>query len=488
MVMRFGRIGMVVIAAVVLAAQWPIAKGAGETGNAGPGETARAAKSAANGAANGAADMTVHEWGTFTTVAGEDGRAVEWLPLGGPVDLPCFVHSFNRLIKIGAPFGGPAPDYATARWTLKGTVRMETPVLYFYAPRPAIVDVSVLFRRGMFSEWYPNAVVNLPPQYRILSRPGLTEAESTGSMFWKDVQVLPNTPDENVFPSEQRPSHYYPARITDASPVEVNGEREKFLFYRGVAGFDSPIHATLADDGTVTLTNRSDVEIPQVMLFTRHGSQLGYRVHAGLLPYQEITLEGPAPDRSLDAVMQELEQTLVAQGLYVKEAQAMIATWRDSWFEDGTRLFYIVPPSTVDAVLPLSVMPEPKSIVRVFVGRAELIDAADIDVVTVALAKHDRRVLDRYGRLLGPIADRALAKTTSAAARADMNAQLDEMLKTYATRLGVCGAPPPGPMDTTALLRSFSLLSFQPIADQSNANQSTANRSSANQSSANRAP
>jgi hypothetical protein len=463
MVMRFVRIGSVAIAAMVLAVQWPIVTGARETATAASDATGAIAPNVDIFAA----DMTVHEWGTFTTVAGEDGRAVEWLPLGGPVDLPCFVHSFNRLLKVGIPRGplGPLPDYTTARTTLKGKVRMETPVIYFYATRPAIVDVAVLFRRGMFSEWYPDAAVSLPARFTTLSQPGLMNTETTGSMFWKDVHVMPSTqaPDtpgatdarneSDGFPNELRPSHYYAARMTDASPIQVRGEREKFLFYRGVAGFDSPIDATIAANGSVTLTNRSDAEIPQVMLFTRHGSQVGYRIHAGLHANQQVTLDRPGADRPLHAVTQELEQTLVAQGLYVKEAKAMIETWRDSWFEDGTRLFYIVPPSIVDDVLPLAVMPAPKSVVRVFVGRAELIDAADMDIVQLALTKRDRSVLERYGRLLGPIADRVLAKTGSPAARAEMSAQLDAMLKTYATRLGACGAPtPPALTDTTAAL------------------------------------
>ena len=38
----------------------------------------------------------VHEWGTFTSVAGENGQAVDWLPLSGPSDLPCFV---ERLVS-----------------------------------------------------------------------------------------------------------------------------------------------------------------------------------------------------------------------------------------------------------------------------------------------------------------------------------------------------------------------------------------------------
>jgi hypothetical protein len=336
-------------------------------------------------------------------------------------------------------------------------VRMETPVLYFYASRPAVVDVSVLFRSGVFTEWYPQAAVNIPSNFMNLTQPAPTEALSNGSVFWKDVSILPNSArDESAsFPREQRSSHYYAARMTDASPIVVKGEREKFLFYRGVAGFESPILATLAEDGTVAITNRSDAEVPQVMLFTRHGSQVGYRIHSRLGKNERVTLDRPAADRRLDAVTRELEQTLVAQGLYVKEAQAMIETWRDSWFEDGTRLFYIVPPSTVDLVLPLSVTPEPKSVVRVFVGRAELIDSADVGIVTTALAKRDQSVLDRYGRLLGPIADRAIAKTASAEARAEMSAQLDAMLKAHAARLGACGAPPPPSFDT-ALMRSLA--------------------------------
>ena len=30
----------------------------------------------------------------------------------------------------------------------------------------------------------------------------------------------------------------------------------------------------------------------------------------------------------------------------------MVETWRDSWFEEGARLIYIMPSRSVDAVLP----------------------------------------------------------------------------------------------------------------------------------------
>ena len=92
-------------------------------------------------------DLTAHEWGTFTAIAGKDGRAVEWLPLGLPryppsTDLPQFVEHINGVnFKLG----------------LRGTIRMETPVLYFYSPHDVTVSVRVAFSKGLITEWYPHA-------------------------------------------------------------------------------------------------------------------------------------------------------------------------------------------------------------------------------------------------------------------------------------------------------------------------------------------
>jgi hypothetical protein len=93
-------------------------------------------------------DLVVHEWGTFTSIAGPDGQAVQWRPLTGPSDLPCFVTLLNSN-SIKLPQGGvPA---------IKATVRMETPVLYFYSASEQTVRASVTFPEGLFSEWYPQA-------------------------------------------------------------------------------------------------------------------------------------------------------------------------------------------------------------------------------------------------------------------------------------------------------------------------------------------
>jgi hypothetical protein len=397
--------------------------------------------------------VTVHEWGTFTTVAGEDGQAVQWLPLGGPTDLPCFVHYFdNRQIKLG-PAQGTLLTYQTLRDGLRGTVRMETPVLYFYAERPATVDVTVKFQRGLFTEWYPAAGVGQLYAYQNLftEKP---DAEAT--IAWKDVHVLPGaSPQFRVEPS---PSHYYAARGTDAAPVQVKGSDEKFLFYRGVAGFAPPISAKLEKNGTITVSNRAGAgtEIPRIILFTKQGGRFGYRMHdalkaqtAGPAQAAQTVLDPPSPNGTFEALRQELERTLVAQGLYAKEAKAMVDTWRDSWFEDGTRVFYIVPRATIDAVLPLKIEPAPSAVVRVFVGRMDLIAPADVTAVKKALETRNRPTLERYGRLLGPIADRILASTPSPEQRAGITTQLDDVLKSYATRVGHCDVPSPSPSPAT---------------------------------------
>ena len=72
--------------------------------------------------------------------------------------------------------------------------------------------------------------------------------------------------------------------------------------------------------------------------------------------------------------MRDMARALVEQGLYEKEAQAMVSTWQDQWFaEDGTRVLYLLPGKWTERTLPLEISPQPDRVVRVMVGRAELI-------------------------------------------------------------------------------------------------------------------
>src|SRR3712207_6599477 len=40
--------------------------------------------------------LVVHEWGTFTSIAGKNGVAIDWRPLNGASDLPKFVYTIER--------------------------------------------------------------------------------------------------------------------------------------------------------------------------------------------------------------------------------------------------------------------------------------------------------------------------------------------------------------------------------------------------------
>lgn len=333
--------------------------------------------------------VTVHEWGTFTSVAGPDGKALEWLPQSGPVDLPSFVERAR---------------YST-KGCLSGTVRMETPVLYFYAPDEAAMNVSVRFRQGVMTEWYPSAAASP----RSVNDSILRSPDVAGSVSWRNVKVVPHAAED--FPDEGRPNHYYAARHTDASPLRVGRQTEKFLFYRGVGRFEPRLSAIAAADGTIRVEAIDGGSIGDVILFEKRGGRTAYAVRRQLPSQAELAPLAPAANSN--GPIGDLEQLLVAHGMYPKEASAMVATWRDSWFEEGTRLLYILPPETVDWILPLEITPAPVAVARVFVGRVEIITPATQQAVGEAIARDDYATIGKYGRFLRPIADRLLAQSNS---------------------------------------------------------------------------
>ena len=72
-----------------------------------------------------------------------------------------------------------------------------------------------------------------------------------------------------------------------------------------------------------------------------------------------MILDTPPVSGTFDSLRGDLEDILTTQGLYRDEAHAMLETWGDSWFEEGSRLIYIVPRSYLDSILPLSISPLP---------------------------------------------------------------------------------------------------------------------------------
>ena len=272
---------------------------------------------------SGATDLIVHEWGTFTSVAGRNGQAVRWRPLDGSTDLPNFVeHLRGAELKPG----------------LQGTVRMETPVLYFYSSMQTTVSASVSFARGLITEWYPHADRIKPDPDKLLLPTSLFDHNFRCNIAWNAVTISPGLAAN--LPHDEIETHYYAARETASSPLIVNtptgAQQEKFLFYRGVSVTPVPVAAQSAEDGKLFVKNLGQDTIPQLILFERRGDKMGYRLGGAL--QTDATLDPPELTSTMESLGRDLEGILTTQGLYPDEARAMIATWQSSWFEEGSRV------------------------------------------------------------------------------------------------------------------------------------------------------
>jgi hypothetical protein len=296
--------------------------------------------------------LIAHEWGTFTSVSDADGTATVWGALGGPADLPCFVYRQPMIVKGG----------------IFTRVRMETPVVYFYSAHPTTASVRVRFPMGLMTEWYPRA-----------------EAEQQ-VLAWKNIEVLPGRDLE--YPTCKGDSHYYAARATDSAALRVEKQQEKLLFYRGTGNFQPPALPRFTSKGLLDLRG-----VDRGMVFENRGGKIGWRVVNGPRPVERPELTGDVTD-----LRAALTAMLTEAGLYEKEARAMVETWRDSWFEEGLRVLYLVPREFVDRVLPLEITPRPREIARVFMGRAEVLAPERREALARAVAEGDVAGFEGYGR------------------------------------------------------------------------------------------
>ena len=354
--------------------------------------------------------FVVHEWGTFTSVSTADGEQQWWNPLSGPSKLPSFV--FRSSGRCGKGLGNNL-----------ARVRMETPVIYFYSDRDVRASVKVDFRSGCFSEWYP------------LARAGGQTIE------WNGFVAQPGAKES--FPVDGSRSHYYPARETDAAPLSIGDEQtveqEKFLFYRGVGIFDVPLSVRLKDD-QVIVRNGGPHEIGRVILFENRGGRSGWRILDALKG--QATIARPALDQPVESLLREFEKTLVGQGLYEKEAAAMVKTWRDSWFEEGLRVFYIMPRNATDLILPITITPQPQELARVFVGRAEIITPEMEREIRTAVklfgdnSPESRAAAINSVRRYGRFADPVLRGAMNNAKDNDSRMAIDELMAAVAKSIG----------------------------------------------------
>src|SRR5215472_6902968 len=349
------------------------------------------------------ADFVAHEWGTFTSVQAGSSELLAWLPLETS-RLPGFVYNwnhpgFNRQLA-GGPFLG--------KGVLMAYQRMETPVIYFYSEKRQTVDVSVNFPQGTITEWYPEveqigpAMGRVPPLAAKLDdyahKAGANASFSFASFLsdpslkssgahWANVEILPADTDNTItLPSDRSGSHYFAARETDANLLKVDSamatnrmpEHEKFLFYRGVGNFRTPLNVNMISCTSVTFQNNGNEPFDNLLVLSiENGSGRVVPLdHLGAGERRTLILsaEKQPLEQLSKEVARQMSEALVGAGLYRREADAMVKTWADSWFaEEGIRVLYLLPRAWTDRTLPLKLDPQPRELIRVMVGRTEVL-------------------------------------------------------------------------------------------------------------------
>jgi hypothetical protein len=102
----------------------------------------------------------------------------------------------------------------------------------------------------------------------------------------------------------------------------------------------------------------------------------------------------------------------------------MVNTWRTSYFQtEGTRVLFLLPQCWTDAFIPMTVQPAPRQILRVMVGRLELLSSerehqAEAAIADLASDDTNRRAaaftfLRYQGRYVEPIIRRVLRTSKS---------------------------------------------------------------------------
>lgn len=322
----------------------------------------------------GAYDL--HEWGTFTTVSGSDGVLLPGLEVEEAA-LPAYVHAFPGFAVTGK--GMPLP-------VRNVTVKMETPVLYFHSDTSFRAKVAVGFQGGAISQWYPERSdgENLPSNGRATA-PIDFKIPRCGWIQW-DLDVL--SPEDSRKTLLFKPDdllQWTRARVPDANSVRHNsGETEGFIFYRGLGNFVPGLFTTASGNGDLHITNRSGGKIPYAFVFDNRpdGIHRWHEIAGGIGNGNSLTLGEKQLERSgsgFDPEMyRALRHGLASCGLTESEASAMIQTWWHSYFEcDGLRVFWVLPVSRTQEILPLEVSPLPDHIIRVLVGRSEVLRPAD---------------------------------------------------------------------------------------------------------------
>jgi hypothetical protein len=248
------------------------------------------------------------------------------------------------------------------------------------------------FDGGTISQWYPERSggetlpepappVKVPAQLSSLEPWKIDFSKPyRGSIEW-DVEVL--SPERSRTARTFKPDdtlNWLRARVPEANVVQTaSGERENYLFYRGLGHFSPGLHTSVSQEESLVLRNDTGAEIPYLLVFEKGANSILWKAYpSGLKAGQQAVIRedelATLNEKFPEPVYDSLKSGLLSQGLLESEASAMIQTWWTSYFEgEGLRVFWVLPRATTDRILPLDVKPAPQKTVRVLVGRSEIL-------------------------------------------------------------------------------------------------------------------
>lgn len=383
--------------------------------------------------ASASSGLVVHEWGTFTSVQGSDGIALEGLQ-HEEESLPGFVYSRSKVRACplrDRGYKGLEVDVAHV------TKKMETPVIYFYSPTSQRVRLRVCFEKGLLSQWFPVSDLLGPPEGDRHAGPlDMSKVEKSFLEWEFDVlapgqgaDALPPVEKGSPWSWQRLPASNLVRTLPRKSPRSGPVETEKFLFYRGLGSFDLPVHARTEPGARIVVSNDGKWDVPSLFVLHVENGRGEFSFVNGIAAGTEVevvrpvTAGAPSVQHMVDELIPALAAKLVERGLFADEAQAMARTWERSYFHtEGLRVLYVLPAEATEEILPLSMSPRPSSIVRVLVGRLECITPETEAEVRQALldrispdegirAPADER-LARLGRFLEPHLRRAITGST----------------------------------------------------------------------------
>jgi hypothetical protein len=348
------------------------------------------------------APLVVHEWGTITTIHDAAGKPQGRLNrIATSEVLPDFVYRYepestrkNPNRSAGkSPLVPGRPDV---------TMRLETPVIYFYPPVGETIepfDVIVKFHDGVLNEYYPNSEPNVwVDMERVVAKQragkvipwngDVLKNYVVSQLKWKGLTLS----DSGTPPPTTSPIWLAPRAVRASSVVTPEGESERYLFYRGVAHLDAlfqtrlePTHLELDAPAHFEWLKADSVNIAHVWLADIHSDgKAAFREQADVeLRADSVSVEvarllrfapGDFTVARAAALRESMRRQLIARGLFDDEAAAMLQTWKASYFQKpGLRIFYIVPSAWLDYFLPLQVStPREVELTRVIVGRIDL--------------------------------------------------------------------------------------------------------------------